>query len=91
MDSSNNRSGLSQGLTDAFIRLGLIILLVVACVQVVQPFVGLILWALILATLLSFWRVHPLAGALLVPYLLWVSFAAALNNALWQLNPQILA
>ena len=51
----------------------------------------ILLWALILATLLSFWRVHPLAGALLFPYLLWVSFAAALNHALWQLNPQILA
>ena len=49
-----------------------------------------LLWALIVATLVSFWRVRPLAGALLVPYLLWVSFAAALNFALWQLNPQIL-
>ncbi len=47
-----------------------------------------VLWVLIVATLLAFWRVRPLAGVLLVPYLLWVSFAAALNYALWQLNPQ---
>jgi tryptophan-rich sensory protein len=51
----------------------------------------ILLWALIVATLLSFWRIRPLAGVLLVPYLLWVSFAAALNFALWQLNPQILS
>lgn len=50
----------------------------------------ILLWAVILATLLFFWRIRPLAGALLVPYLLWVSFAAALNHALWQLNPLIL-
>ncbi|MEO8505756.1 MAG: TspO/MBR family protein [Acidobacteriota bacterium] len=49
-----------------------------------------VLWALILGTLVSFWRTRPLAGALLIPYLLWVSFAAALNYAVWQLNPQIL-
>lgn len=30
----------------------------------------LLLWALVLATLVAFWRVRPLAGALLVPYLL---------------------
>lgn len=50
----------------------------------------LVLWALIVATLIAFWRIRPLAGALLVPYLLWVSFAAALNYAVWQLNPQAL-
>jgi len=49
MNSSNIRRGLSRDLTDTFIRLGLLILLAVACVQVVQPFAGLILWALILA------------------------------------------
>lgn len=49
-----------------------------------------LLWVLILATLIAFWRVRPLAGALLVPYLLWVSFAAALNYSVWQLNPQVL-
>lgn len=50
----------------------------------------LLLWVLIMATLVSFWRVSKLAGALLIPYLLWVTFAGALNHALWQLNPQIL-
>lgn len=48
------------------------------------------LWLLIVATLVSFWRVRPLAGALLVPYLLWVGFASALNYSVWQLNPQVL-
>ena len=51
----------------------------------------LLLWALIVATLISFWRIKPLAGMLLVPYLLWVSFASALNYAVWQLNPRVLA
>lgn len=50
----------------------------------------LLLWVLIAATLAGFWRLRPLAGALLVPYLLWVSFAAALNYSVWQLNPQLL-
>jgi translocator protein len=49
-----------------------------------------VLWVLILITLVLFWRERPLAGALLVPYLLWVSFAWALNYSLWQLNPQLL-
>ena len=48
------------------------------------------LWALILATTRAFWRLRPLAGALLVPYFLWVSFAMALNYAVWRLNPQLL-
>ena len=50
----------------------------------------LVLWALIVGTLISFWRIRPLAGALLAPYLLWVSFACALNYSVWQLNPQVL-
>jgi tryptophan-rich sensory protein len=49
-----------------------------------------VLWILIVATLVSFWRVRPIAGALLIPYLLWVSFATILNFSLWQLNPQVL-
>jgi tryptophan-rich sensory protein len=50
----------------------------------------LLLWILIVATLIAFWRIRPLAGALLIPYLLWVSFAAALNYTVWQLNPTVL-
>lgn len=50
----------------------------------------LVLWVLITATILLFWRISALAGLLLVPYLLWVSFAAALNFTVWQLNPNAL-
>ena len=47
----------------------------------------IILWLALAATLISFWGVRKIAGVLLVPYLAWVSFAAALNFAIWQLNP----
>lgn len=46
-----------------------------------------LLWLLIAATIHLFWRLHRLAALLLVPYLAWVSFAAALNFSLWRLNP----
>jgi translocator protein len=46
----------------------------------------LLLWLVLAVTLLLFWRVSHLAGTLLLPYLAWVSFAAALNFAMWQLN-----
>ncbi len=46
----------------------------------------LILWVMILATMVLFWRLVPVSGILLLPYLLWVSFAAVLNGAVWVLN-----
>ncbi|MBP8176979.1 MAG: tryptophan-rich sensory protein [Xanthomonadales bacterium] len=49
-----------------------------------------VLWLLIAATIFSFWRLNRLAALLLVPYLAWVSFAAALNFVLWRLNPVVL-
>jgi len=50
----------------------------------------MLLWWLILATAGQFWRIRPLAGALLIPYLLWVTYAAKLNLTMWQLNERLL-
>jgi tryptophan-rich sensory protein len=47
----------------------------------------LILWVLLLCTVAAFWRARTLAGALLLPYLAWVTFATALCFAIWRLNP----
>lgn len=44
------------------------------------------LWLVLAATLVAFWRVRAIAGALLVPYLAWVSFATALSVAIWRRN-----
>lgn len=50
----------------------------------------IVLWSLIVATAVAFWRVSPAAGALLVPYAAWVAFAGALNLAAWRANPVLL-
>ncbi len=46
----------------------------------------LLLWLAIAMTVVAFRRIRPLASWMLVPYLLWVTFAAALNMAIWRLN-----
>jgi tryptophan-rich sensory protein len=55
-----------------------------------RPLLGLVdivfLWIAILVTMVLFFRREVVAGVLLIPYLLWVSFAAFLNFRLWQLN-----
>ncbi len=45
-----------------------------------------VLFVLVAATLVAFARVDRRAGALLVPYLLWVGFATVLNYRIWALN-----
>jgi len=50
----------------------------------------LALFAMIVATVVTFWRVDRIAGALLMPYLIWVGFACVLNLTVWQLNPEAL-
>jgi len=46
----------------------------------------IILWLLILITLIYFYNISIPAGILLIPYILWVSFASVLNFMLYKLN-----
>jgi tryptophan-rich sensory protein len=48
----------------------------------------MLLWALVATTLVLFWRVRPIAGLMMVPYLAWITFAAALCRAIWHMNPE---
>jgi benzodiazapine receptor len=88
------------GLDDRRVRTGLVIFLVqlilnalwsVAFFGLESPLYGVIvivaLWVAILFTLLKFFRLSTTAGILLIPYILWVSFAAALNISIFVLNP----
>ncbi|MDD3421595.1 MAG: tryptophan-rich sensory protein [Methanocellales archaeon] len=45
-----------------------------------------ILWVAILLTIFKFFKISKTAAYLLIPYLLWVSFAAVLNFSIWVLN-----
>ena len=55
-----------------------------------SPLLGLIeiiiLWIAILATILSFMKISRTAAYLLIPYILWVSFASIVNFSIWSLN-----
>ncbi|MDH4241813.1 MAG: tryptophan-rich sensory protein [Phycisphaerae bacterium] len=55
-------------------------MMILALVEIV------LLWAAILMTILAFWRISKPTTFLLLPYILWVSFAVALNAALYFLN-----
>ncbi len=50
----------------------------------------IILLVFIFLTAVSFWKIRPLSALLLLPYFVWVCFAAWLNYVLWSLNPQVL-
>lgn len=55
-----------------------------------NPLLGLLiiipLWVLILVCILQFRKASDTASILMIPYLLWVTFAASLNSAIWWLN-----
>ena len=46
-----------------------------------------ILWTAILLTAVAFFRIERTAGVLLLPYIIWVSFAIYLNYSIYYLNP----
>jgi benzodiazapine receptor len=50
----------------------------------------LVLWVMIAATIKAFGRRDRAAGLLLIPYILWVSYATALCYSVWQRNPAVL-
>lgn len=45
-----------------------------------------VLWVMIVLLVRLFWDIRRLAGAMLLPYLAWVSFAMFLNYGIWRLN-----
>ena len=45
------------------------------------------LWIAIAATIAVFWPIDAIAAAVLLPYLVWVTFASVLNGAIARLNP----
>ncbi|MDT8357974.1 MAG: TspO/MBR family protein [Methanomicrobiaceae archaeon] len=56
-----------------------------------SPLLGLVdiglLWVVLLATILVFWKITRPAAVLLIPYIVWVSFATVLNYSIFLLNP----
>ena len=89
-----------KGVHDKNVKIALLIFIVQLLLNVTWSFLffGLhspssaffeiiILWLAILVTVFSFMKISKPAGILLLPYLLWVSFASVLNFSLWKLNP----
>jgi tryptophan-rich sensory protein len=85
-----NVDGVGPALTSFLIQLALNGLWSILFFGMQQPGWALVeiivLWTAIGVTIWLFWRVAPFAGALLLPYWAWVSFATVLNAALWWLN-----
>lgn len=52
---------------------------------------AVLLFVLIAATLILFWRINRLAALLLLPYLAWVGLASALTGSVWRNNPGLLS
>ncbi len=87
------------GLSNSQVRIALLIFIVQLVVNILWSlvffglkaplagfFVIIALWLLILLTIIHFSNISITAGILLIPYILWVSFASVLNFMLWRLN-----
>jgi tryptophan-rich sensory protein len=85
-----NSSGVKLALAVFLVQLALNALWSILFFGMRSPLAGLVnitvLWLVILATIVLFFRVSVLAGVLLLPYIAWVSFAAVLNAAVFLLN-----
>jgi tryptophan-rich sensory protein len=82
-----NPSGVRQALVWYAVQLGLNALWSTFSFGMRQIGLALVdivtLWITLLITIIKFWRIRPLAGWLMTPYILWVTFATVLNGAIW--------
>jgi len=86
----NGDSNIKIALTIFFFQLVLNTLWSIMFFGLRNPMAGFIvivvLWIAILLTIISFYKYSITASMLLIPYILWVSFATVLNYYLWKLN-----
>ena len=86
----DQKETVKKGLTFFAVQLGLNALWSYLFFGLHNPLIALIeialLWLMIYETFLQFNKVNRTAGYLLIPYLLWVSFAMVLNASIWWLN-----
>jgi len=90
---------LKKGLKDKKVKVGLLVFSFQLILNITWSFVFfslhnlfyafleiIILWFTILITIYQFWKIDKKAFYLLIPYILWVTFAAILNFSIWRLN-----
>jgi benzodiazapine receptor len=82
--------GVRAGLILFGIQMGLNALWSIAFFGLRSPLAGLVviaaLWLALVLTIMVFFRIGLAPGLLLVPYILWVSFASVLNFSIYSLN-----
>ncbi len=91
LEEDRSRPEVRQGISLFAVQLALNVTWSILFFGLQSPFLALIgiliLWVSIAATISQFLRVSRTAAYLLIPYLLWVSFATLLNTWILVLNP----
>ena len=55
-------------------------------IKFLLSFIIIILLVLVIITVIKFYKNDKIAGILLIPYILWLSYATILNYYIWILN-----
>jgi benzodiazapine receptor len=89
-----------KGIKDFQVKEGLIIFIIQLLLNILwsyaffglkSPLYGLIvivpLWTAVLLTIINFYRISRTASFLLIPYIVWISYATVLNFSIYILNP----